>query len=430
MQRLVLSFLALLPLIVTAQISLSRDNVPALGDTLVYARDTMVANVSVGTAGPDQVWDFSDLGAQDTFSLIVADAALDSAAASFPDADLTFTAEQVTTFIQINDTAVLLLGGGIAGSEDFGLDLKAVQIDPPRQLYTFPTSYDTAFTSYYEVRVAVPDVFTNLFDSIRLVRRSIANVHVDAYGVIKTRVNSYQSLRQRIEIVNSDSLYGAIGDSWIPLVPDTSIELQYQWLAAETKGNVLTMNFDEDTGLPSSIEYFLEVRNAGAPIANFSFSSEDQTTFQFTDESVNEPDSWEWTFGDGNSSNEPDPEHTYTVSGEYQVCLTVGNDIGTNQFCQTITADVTSNTLEPAHRIYSRVYPNPAKDFVIITPQIMQSADYELKLINQLGQTVLHRQQHGRHIRLQVSGLPSGAYTYLLSVTGRPQWDRGIIILP
>ncbi len=48
------------------------------------------------------------------------------------------------------------------------------------------------------------------------------------------------------------------------------------------------------------------------------------TTVQFQDESIN-ASTWYWDFGDGMTSTETDPTHTYSAPGEYFVTLMVGN---------------------------------------------------------------------------------------------------------
>lgn len=66
------------------------------------------------------------------------------------------------------------------------------------------------------------------------------------------------------------------------------------------------------------------------PIASFEFSTVGLTV-DFTDTSV-DPDgfivSWEWNFGDGNSSTQQHPTHTYTTANTYIVTLTVTDDDG------------------------------------------------------------------------------------------------------
>ena len=69
--------------------------------------------------------------------------------------------------------------------------------------------------------------------------------------------------------------------------------------------------------------------------------------------------SWHWDFGDGTTSTEQNPTHTYTVGGVYSVNLTIAHGNGTNTLVKTdyisaysplaagFTADPTSGT-QPA----------------------------------------------------------------------------------
>jgi thioredoxin 1 len=51
-------------------------------------------------------------------------------------------------------------------------------------------------------------------------------------------------------------------------------------------------------------------------------------TVQFTDMSTGSPTSWNWDFGDGNTSTVQNPTHTYNEAGNYIVTLTVENSAG------------------------------------------------------------------------------------------------------
>lgn len=46
--------------------------------------------------------------------------------------------------------------------------------------------------------------------------------------------------------------------------------------------------------------------------------------------------SWFWTFGDGSTSVEEDPEHFYDESGTYEACLVVTDVCGSDTSCQTL----------------------------------------------------------------------------------------------
>lgn len=69
------------------------------------------------------------------------------------------------------------------------------------------------------------------------------------------------------------------------------------------------------------------------PVANFTANKTEgyaPLTVQFTDKSTNDPTSWNWEFGDGQTSDVQNPEHTFSTEGVYEVNLTATNDDGAN----------------------------------------------------------------------------------------------------
>ncbi|NLV26376.1 MAG: PKD domain-containing protein [Methanomicrobiales archaeon] len=69
------------------------------------------------------------------------------------------------------------------------------------------------------------------------------------------------------------------------------------------------------------------------PVADFSgnpTSGMVPLTVTFTDLSTNDPETWAWKFGDGATSAEKNPVHTYTEVGKFTVNLTVSNRAGTS----------------------------------------------------------------------------------------------------
>ena len=59
-------------------------------------------------------------------------------------------------------------------------------------------------------------------------------------------------------------------------------------------------------------------------------SGSEPLTVSFTDQSTNNPNSWNWDFGDGATSTEQNPVHEYTSIGTYTVSLTATNDCGSD----------------------------------------------------------------------------------------------------
>jgi|GEM_PF-1841684 len=64
--------------------------------------------------------------------------------------------------------------------------------------------------------------------------------------------------------------------------------------------------------IPSNASFTADTTGGVAPL-----------TVRFTDTSSNSPSSWLWTFGDGNTSTDQNPIHTYTLPGNYTVTLSV-----------------------------------------------------------------------------------------------------------
>jgi PKD repeat protein len=76
------------------------------------------------------------------------------------------------------------------------------------------------------------------------------------------------------------------------------------------------------------------------PHADFDMHCE-KLACSFTDKSKDDDGaivSWAWTFGDGGTSIEANPEHTYAERGHYEVVLTVTDDLGATA-SKTRTAD-------------------------------------------------------------------------------------------
>ena len=77
-----------------------------------------------------------------------------------------------------------------------------------------------------------------------------------------------------------------------------------------------------------------------APVADFDMHC-DHLACSFTDRSKDDDGvvvSWHWDFGDGETSIQPSPDHTYASRGHYQVSLTVTDDGGASD-TRTRTVD-------------------------------------------------------------------------------------------
>ena len=84
----------------------------------------------------------------------------------------------------------------------------------------------------------------------------------------------------------------------------------------------------------------------GDPVASYTFTTTDLTA-NFTDTSTDDGtiSSWNWDFGDSNTSTDQNPSHTYTFAGTYSVQLIVTDDLGA---VDTTSQDVTVSESSPS----------------------------------------------------------------------------------
>jgi len=102
-----------------------------------------------------------------------------------------------------------------------------------------------------------------------------------------------------------------------------------------TKSSLITV-----TGIPTDI-----------PVPAFTATPVSGTaplTVQFDDESAGSPTTWNWSFGDGNTSTLEAPSYTYVDDGTYSVTLTETNAMGSNVTTMTGFIAVGTDTVPEA----------------------------------------------------------------------------------
>jgi len=111
-------------------------------------------------------------------------------------------------------------------------------------------------------------------------------------------------------------------------------------------------------------------------------------SYEFTDASLGEDTSavWLWNFGDGDTSHQKNPVHTYGNLGTYQVCLKMTDaDVDCySQFCESI--DVINGIEELSSTNHIRLYPNPSSGLVTLDLNGLDAVN--VFIINQLGERV------------------------------------------
>jgi hypothetical protein len=152
--------------------------------------------------------------------------------------------------------------------------------------------------------------------------------------------------------------------------------------------------------------------NSGTtPVANFEWQLVDTLqplTVKFMDHSEN-PISWSWDFGDGFTSQDSCPVHTYTQAGIYEVCLQVSNNVGLDSICQEIQLG-TSATTSPITMQELLVYPNPVVDMAHFLIPYKGLLDGTLIIYNGLQQPVFTEFHINSDLNISMNSFPPGVY--------------------
>lgn len=99
---------------------------------------------------------------------------------------------------------------------------------------------------------------------------------------------------------------------------------------------------------PAAIDFSGEQETQGPPIVGFTATPTvglAPLTVQFNDTSLRSPTSWTWDFGDGSTSTDQNPEHTYTSTGTYTVKLIASHPYDSDE--ETKVNYITVVTLQP-----------------------------------------------------------------------------------
>jgi uncharacterized repeat protein (TIGR01451 family) len=131
------------------------------------------------------------------------------------------------------------------------------------------------------------------------------------------------------------------GDGSHPLTTSTPI-VTHTYTATGTYGVTLTAS---NSAGSSSVTHLVEMISVViAPLASFTSSSPDelgQTTvfINTSQDGGDDPENitYQWAFGDGASSTDQHPMHTYNAPGTYMVSLMISNSVGSNACSDRVT---------------------------------------------------------------------------------------------
>jgi subtilisin family serine protease len=154
-------------------------------------------------------------------------------------------------------------------------------------------------------------------------------------------------------------------------------------------------------------------------------------TVTFTDNTVGAT-SWLWDFGDGNTSTQQNPVHSYTLVDTYLVKLTVTNADGCSDM-QTTTIRATGFNVSLNDLNYQRgitVYPNPGTGIFFVELKDQASTQFQARIVDLNGKAIRSWQEPYRaqsKLELDLHELTDGVYFLHLS-DGENQYSEKVIL--
>ena len=168
-----------------------------------------------------------------------------------------------------------------------------------------------------------------------------------------------------------------------------------------------------------SVELNDVVQISTTPDVNFDYTiNSDKVSFINNTQNGN---NYEWDFGDGTSSNEVNPVHTYTSSGAYTVRLIATNNCGQDSKIIELQVNITKTSDLVLQKF--NLFPNPNNGEFSLELETYESGNYDLKVYNSTGKLVLAEKKEMtagfNKLDFFLSDLPGGLYLFRLSKDGK-----------
>ena len=162
------------------------------------------------------------------------------------------------------------------------------------------------------------------------------------------------------------------------------------------------------------------------PVANFEFDA-NGNEISFTNNSINAT-SFEWDFGDGNTSSEMNPVHEYSLGGMFTVTLTATNECGSVVTEEVV--DILTDLTEIDFLENFEIFPNPNDGRFTMLLEGEPISGLKINLINILGQYLdIEKVDFDGNLVKQFdwNHLPAGTYIIQLEAENQVAYRKLVI---
>lgn len=175
---------------------------------------------------------------------------------------------------------------------------------------------------------------------------------------------------------------------------------------SNSESGVVTVAGVNDCGSGTPVEMNVVVN----PNPDASFTQQvNQQNVVFTNTSQNAT-SYEWQFGDGNSSTLPSPSHSYTQDGTYTIRLIAINDCSSDTTYNQVVINTQGIELNEAGTLFE-IYPNPSSTGIFNIAFIAEKSEkIALTITNTLGQ-IIYTTTITSHVGINTSVIDLSAFS-------------------
>ena len=219
---------------------------------------------------------------------------------------------------------------------------------------------------------------------------------------------SFSAYKLKVDFTNTtsgDSSGGQwdFGDGNVSRLPNPS-----HTYSSEGMKKVVLIVYDPDGEVCDTVSKRFRVHKDLQCAPSFTYGIE-KLTVDFTNTSTGPFKTVKWDFGDGNSSTDEKPSHTYKEKGTYSVCLSLfdqDNEGCGEQYCLELkVGDAMSVSENLSYQV--QLFPNPTTG--LVTFQSITAVEY-LDVLNSMGQLVHTERVYAPKGSLDLSNLPKGTY--------------------
>ncbi len=210
--------------------------------------------------------------------------------------------------------------------------------------------------------------------------------------------------------------------------------MTYSWSTGEVsnlisveKSGIYAVTAVNEDGCASSDSVAIDIK--ANPEASFTYElvGNQLITFNTSREAANII----WDFGDGNSSNDREPVHTYLDTGNFTITLLATNDCGSDEFEQVVVVEMDSlaTSVSPDLSFEFELFPNPNNGSFFISWNSLSDREVDFTLTDFQGKTIFSQKREIKSGRWKESfffpHLSVGVYKLNISSGGQiwsQQW--------